>query len=357
MAVALNRRSRYEAYAREIRRIYSDAETQVIDIVARRLSRGITLPGWAEKKLAEIHALNSDIQRVVTDLKSVDPQIPEIVEQAYDAGGTEAGKQLLAANMTDLGADISFTRGNAVRALAAATVDALDSTHYQVLRFAHDAYRSVIAEASGLLVTGVQTRQQATQHALNRFADRGITGFTDKSGRRWDLTSYAEMAVRTSTANASRQGHADKLLANDRDLVIVSDSPEECPLCRPWENKILSLTGRTDGYPTRLDAIAAGLFHANCTHRTYLYTPGLTRIPKTTAKDKAKSAQMYEDRQEQRRLERGIRHWKRRRAAAITPQQEALAKAKVAQWQSRMREHIDTTGRLRQPERERVRLN
>ncbi len=355
MAVALNRFPQYEAYAAEIRRIYAEAETKAIEAVAKRLARGIETPGWAERKLSEIQALNREIQPIVKDLKSIDPAIADIVAQAYDQGGGDAAKQLVDANLTDLGADVAFTRGNAVRAFAAATVDALDATHYQVLRSAMDAYRNVIAETASQVLTGVQTRRQATQVALNRFADRGIAGFTDKAGRRWDIASYAEMAVRTSTANASRQGHADKLIANDADLVIVSDSPENCPLCGIWENRVLSLTGKTPGYPTLEDAKSEGLYHQNCTHRTYGYFPGLTRIPHPSEADKSKSAQMYQDRQEQRRLERGIRQWKRREAASVTPEQTATSKAKVSEWQARMREHIDETGRRRKPERESIR--
>jgi L-ascorbate metabolism protein UlaG (beta-lactamase superfamily) len=62
----------------------------------------------------------------------------------------------------------------------------------------------------------------------------------------------------------------------------------------------------------------------------------------------------YELRQQQRYMERQIRHWKRREAAAITPEDKAKATAKVRQWQGSMRQFIDDTGRLRQRQRESI---
>ncbi|MEU1667401.1 phage minor capsid protein [Streptomyces sparsogenes] len=77
--------------------------------------------------------------------------------------------------------------------------------------------------ATPLLGTG--NRRQATQDAMRRFADQGITSFRDRAGRRWQLTSYAEMAVRTSVGRAATEAHTRTLAEASVDLVIVSDSP------------------------------------------------------------------------------------------------------------------------------------
>lgn len=41
------------------------------------------------------------------------------------------------------------------------------------------------------------------------------------------------MAVRTSIARAAIEAHTRTLTEAGLDLVIVSDAPRECPLCRP----------------------------------------------------------------------------------------------------------------------------
>jgi hypothetical protein len=171
----------------------------------------------------------------------------------------------------------------------------------------------------------------------------------DTAGRRWDITSYAEMAVRSATGQAAVQGHINRLTDNGYDLVIVSDSPEECELCRPWEGQVLSVSGQTPGYPTVADATAAGLFHPCCTHTLGAYIPGLTRPMQGT-----ENPQGYEERQQQRYNERMIRRWKRREAVAITDKDKALSTAKVREWQARQREFIEATGRKRLYYREQI---
>ncbi len=337
------------AYADTIRATYDAAVTAMLRITAQRLERGITADGWAEQKLREVQAYRQQIAQELQQLRLQFPEIEETMGTAYTAGADSGGRELARAGITDIAADISDAQRIGLRTLATRLTTQLDDGLVQVLRATPDAYRRIIGQVGAVMETGVITRRQAAQQALDAFADAGITGFTDVSGRNWDLASYAEMAVRTGTGNAVRQGRFDKFSANDKDLVMVSDSPEECEICRPYEGKVLSITGNTPGYQTVADATAAGLFHASCTHETPLYTPGLTRPMEAT-----ENAAGYEERQQQRYLERGIRQWKKRAAVAITPEAEQLAKAKTREWSARMKAFIEDTDRLRQRGRESI---
>lgn len=255
----------HEAYAQEIRRVYAEAEQRLVEKVSRRIDRGLDQPGWVERMLAETRQVNKELQAEVGRLKELDPKIQEFIAGAYDDSAGIARADLKAHNLGALDTDLTAVRGAGIRRLAAATVNALDATHFAILRTTQDAYRNVIAQVSEQLMAGAAgTPRQAAQIALNRWADQGITGFVDKAGRKWDLSSYAEMAIRSTTAQASIAGHVDVLEANGQDLVIVSDSPDECEMCRPWEGRVLSVTGATAGYPTVADATSDGLYHANC---------------------------------------------------------------------------------------------
>ncbi|MFF4104300.1 phage minor capsid protein [Streptomyces sp. NPDC001903] len=66
-------------------------------------------------------------------------------------------------------------------------------------------FRAVVSEVTATTALGTGTRRQATQDVMRRWADEGITSFRDKAGRRWQLTSYAEMAVRTATGRAATE--------------------------------------------------------------------------------------------------------------------------------------------------------
>ncbi|MCL7660111.1 phage minor capsid protein, partial [Klebsiella pneumoniae] len=78
-----------------------------------------------------------------------------------------------------------------------------------IRRRVQDAYDQALVRAASTVLTGAGTRVDAARSALSFLADRGITGFTDRSGRRWDLASYGEMVTRTASGHAAIEGHMD----------------------------------------------------------------------------------------------------------------------------------------------------
>ena len=257
---------------------------------------------------------------------------------------------------------------DAIQVIAHKLTSTLAATRLPVLRWVDDAYRRVIAETSSHTVAGAATRLEAGQAAWQRLLDQGITGFTDRAGRSWRLASYTEMATRTATGQAAVEAHMDRLAEAGRDLVIVSDAPGECALCRPFEGKLLALsglsglpgprsvenvmTGRTsmvDVVDTVPGAIARGLMHPNCRHSISAYFHGATSVPRHTADPAGNAA-----RTRLRELERNVRAWRRRHAGALTEKARTEAAAKVEHWQAEIDRHTAATGLLRQRHREQI---
>lgn len=324
--------------------LYADSAQTMLEAVARRLARGIDEPNWETTKLLEQLRLRDEAAAVLERLQVLGPDaIEQAITEAYRTGSKTAASQL------GVTATFGMTNTRAVAELVSETVSAVQSTHVQILRSTQDVYRQVISETSSRVVTGTQTRRQAAQSALDRFANKGVTGFVDSAGRNWNLESYTEMAMRTSTGHAQIAGALDRFEDEGNDLVIVSDAPQECRKCRSWEGKVLSVSGRTPGYPTVADARADGLFHANCRHALNVYVKGLTRRMTHTADPEGDAA-----RQEQRRLERGIRQWKRRSAVALDETAKRLADAKVREWQAALREHVKANNLKRLSYREQI---
>ncbi|MFE7119619.1 phage minor capsid protein, partial [Streptomyces sp. NPDC057654] len=355
-----------------IRDLYADAEQRLLGIVARQLAAGYDAPGWATAKLADVQALRRGAQGVVDELaKATRLDVFDVIAEAYNIGARSGLAELGALHDADA-RGIAETTPNtrAVDRLAHETIERVTATHRGILRGVEDGYRQVIAEVSATPLLGIDTRRQATQRAMERFADRGLRTFVDKGGRAWSMTSYAEMAVRTSVGRAAVEAHGDRLRAAGVDLVIVSNAPHECPLCKPYEGKVLSLDGpggaRTvevehaveDGRTVRVNIVASldearrhGLQHPNCRHSLSAYLPGVTRAPVEHSTD----PDGYEASQRQRAIERGIRKWKNRAAASTTPEGKRAAEAKVRQWQKRQRDHLaDHPELIRRREREQL---
>lgn len=348
-----------------VAQIYADAEVQLLARIAAAISRGIDAPNWATTQLAEIARLSTEARGF---LLSLDPivaqQIQEALATAHATGVVAADADIPAAPTTVA----PVVSQEAVAVLAAETVSAVLSTHTQILRSTVDAYREVVADVSGRVVTGVATRREVTQQALDDFASRGITGFRDRAGRRWGIDTYTEMAVRTATLRAFKAGHTERLQQRGYDVVVITSHPRPAPQCQPFEGKLVSLSGATPNgpieAPSRLgggvvretvyasmqEAEAAGLHHPNCKHGHSLWVPGAPR-PKPAPYD----AQGYKDEQKLRRLERDVRAAKRVQAAAMSPEARAKAAANVRARQAAIRDHVAQTGVPRRRHREQLR--
>jgi hypothetical protein len=344
--------------ARSVARIYEQVEYELLRKIARRLARGATEPGWAEAKMQEIVALRAELAAIIAWLqRNGASALDDAAIQAYIQGDTEARLDLrrVYASAARLQADRRTTLV-AARAYADANKQTFLDSHLSVYRGTEDVYRSIIAKAAQLTTTGTITTQEAMRRALYEFTDRGITRFVDRRGRSWGMQEYADMAVRTAVTRAYIQGSVDQYQQNGHNLVIVSNSPEECSLCRPWEGKILSLSGRqynyisNSYYPSIQEATAAGLFHPGCTHRVNAYIPGLTREMEGTENPKG-----YEERQKQRDMERTIRQYKRRKVAAqaVSDTQRAReAQEKIDAWTDALEAYIKEKDRTRRRDRE-----
>lgn len=331
------------ALAKAISDIYADGTTTLLQTIAKSLAKGLDRPRWAEERLAELLRLRGNAQRIVAAMQEHGTaEVLAVLEDAYRGGRLTP---LTSPGMTG-------THQRAVTALAADTQRILTSTSPRVLRWTEDVYRSVISETVAGSVTGTSSRREAAARALDRYATTGVTGFTDTAGRAWRLESYAEMATRTATGRAHLAGTLDRYTETGVNLVIVSDSPQECGLCRPFEGHVLSLNGPPppmgllpdgiDYLGSHSDAVSAGLHHPNCTHRISAYTPGLT-----TPMVGTENPEGYEVRQRQRELERRVRD-SRRRVLAVSELGDTdtlrRQKALLARRQADLSTHVQAHG-------------
>lgn len=346
--------------------VYREAEAALVALIAKHLAGDLsnpdmTAPAWAEKKLAAIRDLRRAAEAVVAGLTAAsEGAFRDAAAEAFRAGWNSALAELPQAWFPKSGigqaaeqAAEEVPQFAAIEALAAAVHGDIGRKSRNILRGVLDVYRAVIGAATARTVTGVQTRRQAAQAAWAGFMRRGITGFTDRAGRRWQLSTYVEMATRTVTQRAAVQGQTTRLSAMGVQLVYASNAPQECALCRPYEGRVLRLDagpiGRTqvqhairdelvtvDVVATLDDARAAGFQHPNCRHSVSAYLPGVTKLPAQPTAD----PEGDEARQKQRALERDIRAAKIAEAGALDEQARKDARRKTAAAQAKLREHL-----------------
>lgn len=109
--------------------------------------------------------------------------------------------------------------------------------------------------------------KELTKKGLSQtLQEEGFVGIIDKSGRKWNLKTYADMVITTKTQQAHVEGIKHEAFMTGYDLAIISDHNAKDD-CGKWENVIISLNGKTEGYPT-YDQVrrTKQIFHPNCEH-------------------------------------------------------------------------------------------
>jgi len=160
----------------------------------------------------------------------------------------------------------------AFKVLADNSYSRLQDIDQLIGRRVDDLYRSLALESARGQLAGYRSWDAMAEVYHARLAEHGVTGFVDSLGREWSISRYAEMVARTTAREALLQGSINRMIEYNYDLVRISTvgGDRVCEKCRRWEGSVLSLTGKTKGYPTLADARASGLLHPNCRHNIYM---------------------------------------------------------------------------------------
>ncbi|MFT8442196.1 MAG: phage minor capsid protein [Bifidobacterium aquikefiri] len=247
-----------------------------------------------------------------------------------------------------------FTVPLGVRATEAIHTDLqteLKDIRARILRQHDDLYKLTAAgAATNSVMANGGTITDAQRSMMTDLLTHGVTGFTDRAGRRWRLSSYVEMAVRTAAMRSLNEAHLQVMQAAGITLFQVPSHLHTCPLCFPWQGRILSVDPDADADGTIDEARAAGLWHPNCEHSLTAWRSGDKRPEPQEWSDR--DQQLWESSQKQRELERHVREQKSVYAASHDPQLRKQARVKIRGYQKQLRDLTDTTGLLRRSHRE-----
>lgn len=364
----------------ELAERFTDAENVMLAEVARRARRIIMLEADAQAadsiaRLRISQELSMERARAYRDLQNLARQVvrdlreQDLAEWLIDIAAKE-GEAAAAARLR-LARRIPGRTfpGTSVQAVGALTLDLssrLEALEQRILRFPQDVYQQVISETAPRVLLGAENYVLNQRQAVQRFLDRGVTAFVDRSDRRWTIGAYAEMAGRTATARAWNDASVWRMQQSGLNLVTVQGGIDACRKCAPWIGKILSTDGTTGVivlphatrdaevtitiHGTVEQARAAGWGHPNCRDRLTAYLPGLS-VPQA---DFEYNEAAEKERERQRELERDVRAAKRREATAMDDLAKAKARREIADAQAELRDFTNTTGRRRQSYREQL---
>jgi hypothetical protein len=245
-----------------------------------------------------------------------------------------------------------------LEALQRSVMDDLHAAEPGVLRKMDDVYRQVVYRAEINMAAGAKTLAQAIDMATKDFLERGIDSITYSDGRRVNISSWAETALRTASQRATFLGEGAKREEWGIRTVVMSAHANCSPWCLPYQGKVLIDDVYTSISPEQAEqqaqemrvprlsvAMRNGAFHPNCRHTLSTYFLGISRLPEPVNDEKAE--RLYHAEQKQRYIERNIRKYKRLEAGSLDEQNVERYKRKVSEWNMRMEELLEAYPQLR----------
>lgn len=341
----------------DIREIFEQMELELIASMKRNLSRhqkwekdeGINWSMWQVEQLETLENFKKENQKIFTKkFTSVNNEIAKFLESAYRQSGFEQEREILKALAKGEKAKLSIQQGleggffslneDKMKALIKATTKDMTKAEHAMLRMVNDQYRKTIFKAQVMSNSGAFTLQQSIDMATKDFLKTGINCIQYKDGRRVNISSYAEMAIRTSNKRAMLISEGEVRKGYGITTVRISKYGQCSETCLPWQGRVYvddvysggtKEEAKQKNLPLLSTAIEDGLFHPNCKHRltTYFYD-----LKKSQGKLKDDGIENPIEEQEHKKNQKHIQQQKRLEIGSLDPQNIAQARERKEQW-------------------------
>ena len=353
----------------KIKELYEEIEKELISSMKRNLKRHLTeedkvgfkYTQWQAEKLKELSRYRRQNKSIIGEYTSgINKEVAKHIQEEVKQGSINAIKQY---NKT-LGEKLkpskimnkSFFKTNdrKVNSLIKVVNNDLKTANTSALRMINDQYRLVIHKSAFFVGNGAFTEQQASKLATKELTDLklaelaidesnkdflagGLNCIQYKDGRRVNIASYSQMAVRTANLRAQLMGEGDFRKSIGRVLVQATSHGGACPICQKWENHIFiddvySGGTKEDGkYMLLSEAMKQGFLHPNCRHGLTTYYPELEDIENET--DEEYQADLDYINERMNYIDRNIKKYDRLSLGSIAPENVNLYKNKKKQWE------------------------
>lgn len=353
----------------ELKKLYEEMELHLIKSMKRNLGKHLLeekeiefeYPQWQAIKLKELKRYQKENKKIIGRyVLGLEKDVTEHLQNELKQGAINAINQYNNLNKKKLNRNKlmnkSFFKTNdkKIKALIKVVNDDLNIANASALRMINDQYRQIIHKSAFFVGNGVFTEQQAARMAVDEITEKklttlaideasknflagGLNCIEYKNGRRVNIASYSQMAVRTASLRAQLMGEGDFRKSIGRTLVKVTTHGGACKLCTGWQGKVfvddVYSGGKADGKHTLLsEAMKQGFLHPNCRHGLTTYYPELEEDEYDEDNNELQEQINYYDRQEKKysRLKSGslnsdnIKKYKQKKLVYETKKEEVI---------------------------------
>ena len=265
-----------------LRNLFLRTEQELIREITRKRAAG-------HVEYAEVAALER-VQKIIQNMVDTSwSYVPVMVEKIFyhsdkDAAGYANARTITGTRSVTQIAIMEQLANNLQGELMEMAGTAKQSVEnvFTIARLEKDPYRKLTLEQILRQEAAGKPWIKSSQDLVKEMETNGITGFTDKAGRKWSMQAYGNMAVRTT----ARQAEVAALLTSDEyDLWQITKVGTTCPVCAPLEGRVYSKSGTNPDYPPltiafgKIDPYGSNdlsntylNIHPNCLHSLVKYT-------------------------------------------------------------------------------------
>lgn len=347
----------------DVSRAFERIENELLESMTRNLKKhkaeetemGIEWTQWQAIQLEELQRFKQEAaKKYGLEFKSMNQKIRETIANASLQGASDEELNVLKALekgyvlKRERGLSAGFFQTNQKRldALMNAVEHDMKTAQTAVLRYANDKYRQIIFQSQVAASSGALTYEKAVDMATSDFLKNGLNCITYSNGAVHNIVSYADMAVRTASKRAYLMGEGQKRQEWGVSTVILNKRFNACPLCMPFEGKVLiddvwSGGSSKDGpYPLMSSAMAAGLYHPNCKDKHSTYFEGISSKPES---------RYYEEKpviKERQLIENKLNHAKRQAKSydrlaknSLDAENQETYRARATEWSDNVKQY------------------
>lgn len=385
-------------YEKPIADAYAEVESVLMENIAKHIASGKAwgTAAWEIEKLAEMGRLNEENARIINRYLSNVPQavLDALKGASRDSYAYVESQASMAERLHAVTTDPVEMVADNIQAFYDQARESLNMVNTVMLESGMQAYLTATRDglrwantlmstgtdeavygafntATQGVLTGAVTADEAKKRTIKKFADEGLTGFVDRSGRHWSPEAYTSMVIRSTVHNCSVQAVKTYMQAAGSNVFQCSWHPASRPTHYPYQGKFYSWDDVpgifVDGAGMRHTVrpvsetgygSAAGLFGVNCGHTAFAMVPGVTMpVSVKDMPDEKTNNERYNLLQAQRTMERNIRNYKTRAAIyEAAGDTEAARKEREKLWvaQRGLSQYVRDHNLTRDPERERV---
>lgn len=342
--------------------LYAQAEMDILENMAVRIAHyGYWIPAVEHqaKMLEEAGMVREEIlARLKTLTGRADRELRQLMQEAGTAALKSDDAVYCRQGLNPPPVSASEDLQKVLQAGYEKTSGAFRNLTLTTARTAAHQFAQALDRAYMQITLGGMDYNTAIRSTIKQLSAEGVGAIRYPTGR----TDTIEVAVRRAvvtgvnqTALRLQDARADEMGA---DLVEVSAHAGARPSHAQWQGGIYSRSGKSKKYPdfvkTTGYGTGAGLGGWNCSHSFRPWFEGMSRtydkalLKEYQAKDyEYNGVRMteYEALQEQRKIERNIRRWKREQnALQAAGLDSSEASAKIAEWNRRQKDFLEQTG-------------